>query len=133
MRHIAIVELLFGTSLRVSELYSLSVTDVDLKSCFVKVHGKGSKERIVQICQPAILEALCEYREQFQKLPEKYSKNINFFVNRLNGGISPQSVRVLVKKLADKAGINKHITPHTFRHFELSLSLKMNSLQELTS
>lgn len=124
LRHIAIVELLFGTGLRVSELCSLSVTDVDLKSCFVKVYGKGSKERIVQICQPAILEALCEYREQFQKLPEKYSKNINFFVNRLNGGISPQSVRVLVKKLADKAGINKHITPHTFRHTFATLLLE---------
>ena len=49
LRHIAIVELLFGTGLRVSELCSLSVTDVDLKSCFVKVYGKGSKERLKSI------------------------------------------------------------------------------------
>lgn len=124
LRHIAIVELLFGTGLRISELCSLSVTDIDLKDGLVKVYGKGSKERIIQICQPAILNALAEYQKQERNLPSQFSRNRNFFVNRLNRGISPQSVRVLIKTLAKKAGIDKHITPHTFRHTFATLLLE---------
>ncbi len=120
VRNIAVVELLFGTGIRVSELCSLHLESVNLHHGFIKVYGKGSKERVIQICQDAILEALREY----QHLCLSSRQSTFFFINRLGRNLSPQSVRIMIKKLALKAGILKPVTPHTFRHTFATLLLE---------
>lgn len=117
IRNIAIVELLFATGIRVSELCNLKCDDIDTKTGFIKVFGKGSKERIIQICQKEVLTALKDYQKLFA--PSTF-----FFVNRLGNKTSPQSVRLLVKHYAKLSGTNKNITPHTFRHTFATLLLE---------
>ena len=121
IRNIAVVELLFGTGIRVSELCALRLSSVNLANGFIKVYGKGGKERVIQICQEAILEALREY----QRLCLSSSRpNTCFFINRRGHNLSSQSVRIMVKKLALKSGILKPVTPHTFRHTFATLLLE---------
>ena len=117
VRNIAVVELLFATGMRVSELCSLKCTDVDLHSGKVKIFGKGSKERVIQICQREVLSALRNYRQQFK--PVSF-----FFINRMNMPLTTASVRLLVKHYVKSAGITRHITPHTFRHTFATLLLE---------
>lgn len=113
VRNIAVVELLFGTGIRVSELCALRLASVNLHNGFIKVYGKGRKERVIQICQAAILDALHEY-QNLCLTPSR--QNTFFFINRLGRNLSSQSVRIMIKKLALKSGILKPVTPHTFRH-----------------
>lgn len=116
-RNIAIVELLFATGIRVSELCQLQNQDVDLQHGIIKVYGKGSKERIIQICSKEVMSVLKEYNRLLK--PETF-----FFVNRLGHEISTQSVRLLVKRCAKELNLSKHITPHTFRHTFATLLLE---------
>ncbi len=121
VRNIAVVELLFGTGIRVSELCALRLASVNLHHGFIKVYGKGGKERVIQLCQDAILNALREY----QRLCLSSSgQNAFFFINRLGRNLSSQSVRIMIKKLALKSGILKPVTPHTFRHTFATLLLE---------
>lgn len=117
IKNIAIIELLFSTGIRVSELCNLKCNDIDLTNGNIKVLGKGKKERVIQICQEEVLEALKSYYTLFK--PTSF-----FFVNRLNNPISPQSVRLLIKKYKKLTGIDKNITPHTFRHTFATLLLE---------
>lgn len=121
VRNIAVVELLFGTGIRVSELCALRFSSVSLRNGFIKVYGKGGKERVIQICQSAILDALHEYQRICLSASQQ---NIFFFINRLENCLSTQSVRIMIKKLALKAGIMKPVTPHTFRHTFATLLLE---------
>lgn len=121
VRNIAVVELLFGTGIRVSELCALHLASVNLHHGFIKVYGKGGKERVIQICQDAILEALHEYQRLC--LPSS-RQNTFFFINRLGRNLTSQSVRIMIKKLAMKSGILKPVTPHTFRHTFATLLLE---------
>lgn len=121
VRNIAVVELLFGTGIRVSELCALHLASVNLHNGFIKVYGKGGKERVIQICQDAILDALHEYQRLC--LPTS-RQNTFFFINRLGNNLSSQSVRIMIKKLALKSGILKPVTPHTFRHTFATLLLE---------
>lgn len=116
-RNIAIFETLFSTGIRVSELCSLKCSDIDFINGSIKVLGKGEKERVIQICQKEVLDVLKSYSELFN--PTSF-----FFINRLKRQISPQSVRLLVKKYVKLANINKKITPHTFRHTFATLLLE---------
>lgn len=109
LRDIAVLELLFATGIRVSELCSLSNQDVRLEEEEVKIYGKGAKERFVQITNPSVLQALGEYRKEVD--PSEA-----FFINRLGNPLSDQSVRGIVKKYGKLGGVNQHITPHMFRH-----------------
>lgn len=121
VRNIAVVELLFGTGIRVSELCALHLASVNLHNGFIKVYGKGGKERVIQICQDAILDALHEY----QRLCLSSSRqNTFFFINRRGNNLSSQSVRIMIKKLALRSGILKPVTPHTFRHTFATLLLE---------
>lgn len=121
IRDIAIVELLFGTGIRVSELCSLKINSVNLEEGYIKVYGKGSKERMVQICQSEILIALKTY----QQLEVRRKKKVDFFFsNRLGSELSTQSVRSMIKKLAMFSGLSKVVTPHTFRHTFATLLLE---------
>jgi len=122
IRNIAIVELLFATGMRISELCNLKTTDIDLKTGVIRVMGKGRKERIIQICNMEIQSLLKKYR----KLHSSSNQNDSFFINRLGQPVSTQSVRLMLHKYVHKAGVLKKITPHTFRHTFATLLLEEN-------
>lgn len=113
VRDIAVLELLFSTGLRVFELCNLKRKNINLKTGYVKINGKGNKERIIPICSPDTLRALKEYFCLFQNLImiKEY-----FFINRLNQRLSEQSVRFMIKKYSIQIGTDEKITPHMFRH-----------------
>ncbi|MCF7920331.1 MAG: tyrosine-type recombinase/integrase [Candidatus Cloacimonetes bacterium] len=120
-RDIAILELLFGTGLRISELCSLKVQQIDFKNNIVQIFGKGAKERIIHLCNSEIIKSLKTY----DKLIGVKNRNREyFFLNRLQEPISDQSVRLMIKKYAKLAKIDKNITPHTFRHTFATLLLE---------
>jgi integrase/recombinase XerD len=121
LRDIAVLELLFATGMRVSELCDLSIQQVNLNEGYIKIFGKGSKERIIQIENPEVLQSLKTYEQYFF---DKMSENSSFFINRLGKQLSPQSVRFMIKKYAAKASIPLHITPHMFRHSFATLLLE---------
>ncbi len=120
-RDIAVIELLFATGIRISELCSLKPSDIDLDNQNVLIYGKGSKERMIQIGNQDVIHALTEYQSKYQHEIE----NCGFyFVNRLNQKLSEQSVRFMIKKYSDMAAITQHITPHMFRHSFATLLLE---------
>lgn len=121
VRDIAVLELLFATGVRVSELCALPCEDVRLDEGEVKIFGKGAKERYVQIANSDVLAALHCYVETFQKNIEQTG---TFFVNRHHRPLSDQSVRNIVTKYSKLAGVKSHITPHMFRHPYISLTTK---------
>lgn len=121
LRDIAVLELLFATGMRVSELCSLKPEFVDLTEGTVKIYGKGSKERIIHIGNENVLSAVNAYYIVFS---DTISVAGWFFVNRLGHQLSDQSVRFMIKKYTDLAGIDLHITPHMFRHAFASLLLE---------
>lgn len=120
-RDIAVLELLFATGMRVSELCSLHGADVDLAQKTVRIYGKGAKERIVQLGNPEVLSAVKNYKAYFA---ETIAAADCFFVNRLGHRLSEQSVRFMINKYVEQAGITKHITPHMFRHSFATLLLE---------
>lgn len=113
IRDVAVVELLFASGMRISELCALKATDINLQDGTIRVLGKGSKERILQIGNEDVLSALQKYRDAFNV--QTCNSNA-FFVNRLGNQLSEQSVRFMINKYAEAAGIGLHITPHMFRH-----------------
>ncbi|MEG1470456.1 MAG: tyrosine-type recombinase/integrase [Anaerovoracaceae bacterium] len=121
LRDIAVLELLFATGVRVSELCNLHTNDVDLEQGNIKIYGKGSKERMVQIANTEVLQALKTYSNTFQV-------DINtvgyFFINRLHQRLSEQSVRFMINKYVKKCNLPEHITPHMFRHSFATLLLE---------
>jgi len=121
VRDIAVIELLFATGMRVSELCQLKISDVDLEQNSLKIFGKGNKERVIQICQRETIRALQSYINLFS---HPLQPNQPFFINRLGSSLSTQSVRIMVKNLIKQSNINKHITPHTFRHSFATLLLE---------
>lgn len=121
LRDIAVLELLFATGIRVSELCSLRINDVNLSDGSIRIYGKGGKERIVQIANKEVLSSLGNYKKASLL---KINKCGFFFINRLNNRLSEQSVRLMVKKYATKAKIHNHITPHMFRHSFATLLLE---------
>lgn len=123
LRDIAVIELLFATGMRISELCSLSPNDIDFDSSNVLIYGKGAKERLLDIGNPDVLESLILYKNTFQDLIDESGY---FFVNRLHNQLSDQSVRYMINRYCDIAGIDQHITPHMFRHSFASLLLEQD-------
>lgn len=121
VRDIAVLELLFATGARVSEICSLKPSDVNLSDHTVKFNGKGSKERIIQIENKSVQKAVNEYRKLFDK---DIKSSDYFFVNRLHNRLSEQSVRTMINKYVESAKISIHITPHMFRHSFATLLLE---------
>ena len=121
VRDIAVVELLFATGMRISELCNLKQHNLDLINRTVLIYGKGSKERIIQIGNEDVLKSISTYIETFRS---KLEKTDYLFINRLNERLSEQSVRNMINKYADMAGIEMHITPHMFRHSFATLLLE---------
>lgn len=120
-RDIAVLELLFATGMRVSELCSLKCGDVNLMEGEVKIYGKGAKERLVQIGNSAVLTALQAYYGLNRPAIEHAGM---FFVNRLGKPLSDQSVRNIVAKYTRLVSGELHITPHMFRHSFATLLLE---------
>lgn len=123
IRDIAVIELLFATGIRISELCSLKPADIDFESKNILIYGKGSKERILQIGNHEVISALLLYQETFKN---EIASCGYFFVNRLHHKLSDQSVRFMINRYANLAGINQHITPHMFRHSFATLLLEQD-------
>lgn len=113
LRDIAVLELLFASGMRISELCCLHETDVDLYEGTIRIFGKGAKERLIQIGNRAVLLALQSYHAAFSV---KIRETGWFFVNRLGNRLSDQSVRIMINNYCQIAGVEQHITPHMFRH-----------------
>ncbi len=122
VRNIAVIELLFATGARVSEISRLKAEYMDLHIGQIKVRGKGNKERIIQVCNKEALQALRDYYKCFHKKIK--SGGGYFFINRFHQRLSEQSIRFLVKKHAKTAGLERRITPHAFRHSFATLLLE---------
>ena len=116
MRNKAILETLYSCGLRVSELVNLKVQNLFLDIGFIKVLGKGMKERLVPIGTKAA-ECISLYMNEYRK-----SINISegfegyLFINRRGKNLTRNMIFIIVKDLVKKAGLNKNISPHTFRH-----------------
>jgi len=109
------LELLYATGLRVSELVNIKVNDINLDEGYVVCMGKGRKERIVPFGEEA-KKYLIEYLEVARPLLMKEKKHWILFVNRFGNGISRVGFFKNLKKIARNAGIKKNISPHTLRH-----------------
>ena len=110
---IAICEILFSTGMRISELCNLKSSDVELHDAVIRIYGKGSKERIVQIGNKDVIQILEKYETEYMS---EITKSGYFFVNPNATPLSDQAIRRMIKKYCTLASIDLHITPHMFRH-----------------
>ncbi len=115
-RNKAIIEIMYSCGLRVSETINLRISDLFFQEEFIRVLGKGSKQRLVPINQKAIkqINLYIEHYRRYLKIPEEYRDIL--FLNRRGKKLTRVMIFLIVKELAQKAGINKNISPHTFRH-----------------
>ena len=117
LRDRALLETLYATGIRVSELINLKFTDLHEELKLVKVFGKGSKERLIPISEVA-LSWIDSYKEKVRDpLILKIGKNTDFiFLNSRGGSLTRQAVWQIIKHYCKMAGIQKNVTPHTLRH-----------------
>ena len=115
IRDKAMIELLYATGVRVSELVHLKISDVDLNVGYIKVKGKGAKERFVPIGEKAV-SVLKEYIEKARSKFDKKRGSPYLFLNNRGKPFSRQGFWKMLKSYAKKAGIKKRITPHIIRH-----------------
>ena len=115
-RNRAILETLYSCGLRVSELCNLKLSDLYFKEGFIKVEGKGNKQRLVPISSRAIKEIENWFIDRNTRWKIKKDFEDYVFLARWGKNISRIMIFHLIKELAEKAGITKNISPHTFRH-----------------
>ena len=132
----AILELLYGCGVRVSELTGLNVEDVNFKECLVLVRGKGRKERIVpfgRACRGA-LETYLDERRSHRSRPSG-ERQTPLFLNHLGTRITSRSVARLIDKYVRRTGLNQKVSPHALRHsfatHLLNSGADLRSIQEL--
>lgn len=134
LRDKSMLELLYATGLRVSELVNLSVNQVDVKLAFVRCIGKGDKERIIPLGSVAA-EWVSTYIEKGRPLLLKNVTETALFINHLGKRMTRQGFWKIIKKQAARTGINREITPHTLRHsfatHLLANGADLRSVQEL--
>lgn len=116
MRNKAMLEVLYGCGLRVSELINLKISNLYLNIDFIKVTGKGDKERLVPIGAEAIKYLNIYLNQERVHLNIKPGKEDYVFLNRRGSPLSRVMVFIIIKDLAEKIGLKKSISPHTFRH-----------------
>jgi len=115
-RNKAILETLYGCGLRVSELINLKISDLHFREGIIRVTGKGNKQRLVPIGGAAEKQILI-YKNQVRiHIPVDMKSEDILFLNRRGKKLSRQMVFIIIKKLAEKIGLKKTISPHTFRH-----------------
>ena len=115
LRDRAIIEVMYATGVRVSELVSLDIDDVDLDESFVRCMGKGSKERIIPLHDEAV-GTVSEYLEDGRPSLAGDAAGRALFVSRKGGRLTRQALWLILKGRAQAAGIERKITPHTLRH-----------------
>jgi integrase/recombinase XerD len=115
LRDAAMLELLYGAGLRVSELIGLEMSAINLEAGFVRVFGKGSKERVVPVGRIA-LGVIQEYLDHARSLLLKNRSSTFLFVTRRGGPMTRQSFWNLIGRYGRLANLNKKITPHSLRH-----------------
>lgn len=115
-RNKAMIEVMYGCGLRVSETISLNISDIYIKDEFIRVIGKGDKERLVPIGKKTIKELMnyIDGERLHQEIKPRYSDIV--FISKRGTGLTRQMVFLIIKSLAEKAGIRKTISPHTLRH-----------------
>ena len=113
LRDAAVIELLFATGIRISELCSLKANDVDLYEKTILIYGKGSKERRIQIGNDDVYDVLKTYKDNYAVEIQNCN---HFFANQSGRPLSDQAVRRMIKKYVALASVEMHITPHMFRH-----------------
>ena len=116
IRDKAILELLYATGMRVSELIDLNIDNVHIEMGFVRCIGKGSKERIIPVGKMALDSITTYLTTSRPKLVSQKNKSDALFLNHHGGRLSRQGLWKIIKKLALKANIQKPLTPHTLRH-----------------
>ena len=137
LRDKAVLEMLYATGCRVSELVGLTLDTVDLASQFVLLHGKGNKERILPIghsCQAALERYLTASRGPLMQ-KYKMAEHRRIFINNRGGALTDRSVRRILDKYVQALAIKKHVSPHTIRHtfatHLLSHGADLRAVQEL--
>ncbi len=115
-RNRAIIEVLYSCGLRVSELVNLKLSDIFSTQKFIRITGKGDKQRLVPISEKALEEIgnYLNFVRNDQKIKDGFEDIL--FLNRRGGKLTRNMVFIIVKELVQKAGINKNVSPHTFRH-----------------
>lgn len=116
MRNKAIIEVLYGCGLRVSELTTLRLSNLFLDIEFIKILGKGNKERLVPIGSEASKFLQIYLKELRPQIPIKPGKEDFVFLNNRGNPISRVMIFIIIKQLAEIIGLKKNISPHTFRH-----------------
>lgn len=116
VRSRAIIEVLYGCGLRVSELIGLKISNIHADAAYVLIDGKGSKQRIVPIGQVALKHLDIYLSEIRNKQKIKPHMEDFVFLNKFGASLSRVSVFTMIKALAQQTGIKKTISPHTFRH-----------------
>lgn len=117
-RNRTILELLYATGMRVSELSNLNFENLNLDENEIKVFGKGSKERIVLVSERAkkFLETYIKTVRYLIFKNEKHNSDDAVFINKTGYRLQPQSIRLAIKEVVEKIELPKHVTPHVFRH-----------------
>lgn len=110
----AILELLYSTGIRVTELINLQYANIDFDLCIIRVMGKGRKERIIPFGD-YVIDALNIYLKNYRPLINKNNNNY-IFINKSGNKISRQFIFNMIKKECLKKGIKKNVSPHTLRH-----------------
>jgi len=128
MRDKAILEMFYSTGMRVAELVTLKKENVDIISGFAKVKGKGRKERLVPLGEPAI-QSLKRF------LDMRTDRNQSIFINQKGGTLTDRGVRDIVERYIRKSALNLKVSPHVFRHsfatHLLNRGADLRSVQEL--
>ena len=114
-RNRTIIEVLFSCGLRVSELINLRLSDLFLNEKFIRVMGKGKKERLVPISESAVKELQYWFMDR-NMMKIKPGEEDFVFLNRRGGHLTRMMIFTIVRRLAEAAGIEKTISPHTLRH-----------------
>lgn len=114
-RNKAMIELMYASGLRVSELVNLNVNNIDLKECYVRCYGKGKKERIIPLSSITI-DILDTYINQYRNSLLKGYLTDKLFISSYGRGITRQGFFKILKKCAKECNIKKDFSPHTIRH-----------------
>lgn len=115
LRDKAILELTYSSGLRVSEICSINFTSINMDACFVRIFGKGSKERICPVGKPAI-ESIKNYLTGGRPQLVKPHTGSHLFISRLGKPISRKTIWHMIKQYAKQLGIESSVTPHVLRH-----------------